>query len=311
MRRLTLVLLVIVLGMTGCASSQQSAPRRDEAVAREVIVEAEMSRPAEFAAPGNDQSSSGEARMVIFTSQLGIVVDDTAAVINEIKGIVASLGGYVSSSTTWFEGDPENEQLRGRMTVRVPSESLDDTLSRIKGLANQVRQEELSGEDVTEEYTDLGARLRNLEATETELRELLREVRENRGEADEILKVHQRLTEIRGEIERLKGRMQYLERSAALARVDIEIYPEETKKPVVDAPGFQPGRIIRNAARAFVDTLEVLAGVVIWLVIFSPVIAIPVVIVLLIRRGRRRRRAARAKAAAEKADGEAQPAAEE
>ena len=105
--------------------------------------------------------------------------------------------------------------------------------------------------------------------------------------------------------------MQYLERSSALARVDIEIYPEETKKPVVDAPGFQPGLIVRNAARAFVNTLEVLAGVVIWLVIFSPVIAIPVVIIRLIRRGRRRRKAARASAAAEKAAGEAELAVEE
>ena len=316
MKRVIPVLVCVVLALSACApraAQVKSVPLSEVVEAERVLgrAPAPRSASAEYAATDSDQSSAGEARMVIFTSQLGIVVDDTAAVISEIKGIVASLGGYVSTSNTWFEGDPENEQLRGRMTVRVPSESLDGVLSRIKGLANQVRQDELSGQDVTEEYTNLGARLRNLEATETELRELLTEVRESQGEADEILKVHERLTEIRGQIEQLKGRIQYLERSSALARVDIEIYPEETKKPVVDAPGFQPGRIIRNAARAFVNTLEVLAGVVIWLAIFSPVIAIPVVIILLIRRGRRKRRAARAQAAAETAEGQAQPAAEE
>jgi len=235
-----------------------------------------------------------QERMIIYTGRLAIVVDDTSEAIDQIRGIVESLGGYVSNSRSWYEGDPENELLHARMTIRVPAESLDQALSQIKALANKVQQEEMSGEDVTEEYTNLGAQLRNLEATETELRELLREVRESQGDADQILKVHQRLTEVRGQIEQLKGRMQYLEHSVAMARVDIDILPEELKRPVIE-PGWQPTKTLKNAARAFVTTLQVLVALLIWLVIFSPIIAIPVVIIRWILRRRRRRKATESK----------------
>ena len=303
MRRYVLALVCFILLLTGCA------PQVAEVVQTSFEREAATPRPAEewraasggeadAASPGAVSQAADVERMMIYTGRLAIVVDDTAVSMNRIKEIVSSFGGYVANSSSWYEGDPESEQLRAHMTIRVPAESLDEAITRVKDLATKVSQEELSGEDVTEEYTDLSAQVRNLEATETELRELLREVRESQGEADQILKVHQRLTEVRGQIERLKGRVQYLERSSALARVDIDIFPEELKKPVVES-GWRPAGIVRNAARALVNTLQVLAGILIWLLIYSPVIAIPVVIVLLVRRRRRRRKAAKAEAEAE------------
>jgi hypothetical protein len=159
----------------------------------------------------------------------------------------------------------------------------------------QVKQESSTGQDVTEEYTDLSAQLTNLESTERELRALLTEIRENRGKAEEILQVHERLTQIRGEIERLKGRTQYLERSVALARIDIELLPEEAPIEVVEKT-WKPLRTLRGAARALISGLQTVVDILIYVVLLSPIWAIPIAMILLVRylrRKARRRRDAR------------------
>jgi len=290
-------LLLCVILAAGCAARP--------AIQEESLVMKEMPVPAspERAAGDGWGAEYGEGglsqRMIIYTTDVILVVEDTAGTIDAIKSLVTSYEGYLSSSRSWYEGPPEKEQLHARLSVRVPAESLDQVVAQLKSLAVKVKQENLSGQDVTEEYSDLSAQLTNLEATEVELRELLTEVRESRGKADEILQVHARLTEIRGEIEQLKGRMQYLERSAAMARIDIELMPEEAPVDILEDE-WKITRTLRTAARALVNGLQGLADVLIYLVILSPIWAIPVGIIWLLRKLWRKRRARRAVAKAEK-----------
>jgi len=234
--------------------------------------------------------------MIIQRANLELVVSDTAESLEAIKGLVRELGGYIAQSNAWRQG----EWLRANLTLRVPAESLEVALDRLKALAVKVQRESLSGEDVTEEYTDLNARLRNLEATERELLALLTEVREKpNSTAEDILDVHRRLTEIRGQIEQVKGRMQYLEQMTALATIDVELIPDPLAQPVVE-PGWAPLRTLVEASRALVRTLKRLVDVLIWLVVYLlPIlilIAIPITLLVLlirwlVRRVRARRRA--------------------
>jgi len=157
-------------------------------------------------------------------------------------------------------------------------------------MALKVERETSSGQDVTEEYTDIQAQLRNLEATETELLALLTEVRENRGKAEEILAVHRELTSIRGQIESLKGRSQYLERMTALATITMEIRPKATPGAVVEQYRWNPLVTASRALRSLLAFAQVVLDVGIYLLIFSPVIIIPVVIIWLVVRAVRRGR---------------------
>lgn len=224
--------------------------------------------------------------MIVRTAELALVVQQTEDAVEEIKGILGVLGGYVADTRLWRDQD----QLRGSITVRVPSESLDDALSQFKTLAVKVERESGSSRDVTEEYTDLDAQLRNLEATEQELLELLTTVRERTGKAEEILAVHRELTSIRGQIEALKGRMQYLERTAAMAAVTIELIPDVLARPIASS-GWRPSETVRRAFRSLVNTLRFVADAAIWIVLYVlPVVAIlsvPVAIVWRIWRSRR------------------------
>jgi len=292
-------LLLCVILAAGCAArpaSQESLVMNEKAAVM-------MPASPEMAVGDRSGAEYGEdgvsQRMMIYTTDLILVVEDTAGTMDAIKSLVTSYEGYLSSSRSWYEGSPEKEQMHARLTVRVPAESLDQVMAQLKALAIKVEQESLSGQDVTEEYTDLSAQLTNLEATEIELRELLTEIRESRGKADEILQVHARLTEIRGEIEQLKGRMQYLERSAAMARIDIELIPEEAPVEILEDE-WKITRTLRTAARALVNGLQGLADVLIYLLILSPIWAIPVGIFWLLRKLWRKRKARRAAARAEK-----------
>jgi hypothetical protein len=232
--------------------------------------------------------------MIVHTAELSLVVTDAEESLGQIKSIVSVLDGYVADTRLWRE----EEQVRGWVTVRVPAESVDEALTQFKALAVRVERESSGSEDVTEEYTDLSARLRNLEATELELLELLKTVRERTGKAEDILAVHREITSIRGQIEQLKGRMQYLEKTSSMAALTIELIPDALARPI-SVRGWQPRGTLASALRSLLQTLQVIGDGAIWAMFYI----LPVIIVLLLPLAgvwlfwrRRRRRQPRDKA---------------
>jgi len=297
--------LILVMVLVGGCAGKPAQMSRDEA-AYEVAVEAEKqsmagagavapAQPAEAPASYGEEGSRGYAasdaalqqRMIIRTVNMTVLVEDTDAALNEVRSLVASYEGYIADSNRWMINDT---QAMAQVTIRVPAESLDAALEALRGMALKVERETSSGQDVTEEYTDIQARLRNLEATETELLALLTEVRENRGKAEEILAIHRELTSIRGQIESLKGRSQYLERMTALATITMEIRPKATPGAVVDSYRWSPLVTASDALRSLLAFAQVVIDVGIYLLIFSPVFIIPAVIVWLVVRALRRGR---------------------
>jgi hypothetical protein len=230
-------------------------------------------------------------RKIIFRAYMSLVVGDTQQAMAQIQELVNASGGYVSNTELH---QYRNDLMRGTMTVRVPVEDHQSTLAALRALAVRVLNENNTAEDVTAEYTDLEARLRNLEAAEQELLALLQEVRERpNATAEEILDVFEALTQKRGEIEQVKGRMQYLSNLTALSTITIELVPDEATKPVVDE-GWQPLVTIKNAFRSLINILQGLIDLAITLLIvvlpILLIIAIPFLLAYLLIRWLRRRR---------------------
>lgn len=202
-------------------------------------------------------------RMIIRTANVKILVNDTAKAVDAVTQAAEAAGGYVSGSRIWRDG----ELLRATLTLRVPGEKLTSTLAAIRGLAKRVENETISSEDASQEYVDLESQLRNLEATEVELRELMTTIRKNAKKAQEVLEMHQQLSAIRSQIEQIKGRMRYLSQLAAMSTVSLEIAPDLIQQPVVE-PGWQPVVIVKDASRALVAVLQSIATTAIWFVIY-------------------------------------------
>ncbi len=287
------LLLMLLASLWGCGRARMAEAPPAPREYRKAAVE---SLPA-----GSTGGEEGELpaaddleRKIIYTVDMELVVNDTASALAEIEQIAADMGGYVANSNLWRD---EGHQ-RARITVRVPAGDLDAALAKFRALAVEVQSESLDSKDVTEEYVDLSARLRNEERTEQELLELLKS-RSETGDTADILEVHRELTQVRARIEQIKGRMKYLDNMSAMATVSINLIPNALAQPI-SVGGWQPQGTARTSIRLLLRTWQVLADIAIFSLLYIlPVLitlAVPALVLFFIvralwRRWRRRRAA--------------------
>ena len=186
-----------------------------------VAVPAPTPAPAPVPTNGNDSYIETD-RMIIRTANMQLVVDDVRDTINNIAQLAQDQEGYVVNSSSWKEG----ERVVGQITIRVPSGDFNYAMSVLRSMAVEVTSETTSAQDVTEEYVDLEATLRNLEATEAQLLKLM----EKAVEVKDILSVQSELSRVQQDIERTKGRMQYLERTSSMSLIQVML--EQSKLEV-------------------------------------------------------------------------------
>jgi hypothetical protein len=282
-----LLLVIFVVVLSACGSSD-GAPAQSMAIAEDsyYVEETEMIEPGEPARGGDYADGTSvaietylasavqaqETRVIIYTGNIALVVRDTETAVQGITQLVNEQGGYVSGSNIYQAG----ESLRGSVTVRIPAERYQATVDQLRGLALRVERESSSTEDVTEEFTDLQARKANLEVTEGALQQLLVE-RQQVGSTSDILEVHRELTNIRGQIEQIEGRLRYLANQAALSTITIELTPDALYQPI-SVGGWEPRGVAKDALQALIEALQGLTNIVIWLVIFM----LPLFVIFLI-----------------------------
>ncbi len=260
-----LAVLALLLASVSCAreATKESPPNQPPVLL-----------PPAQSAPGSSGLDEGKGtvvsvttwdtdqRMIVRSGDISLVVGDVTQVMQAITQLAVGYDGYVVSSSV----SGEEEGMRGSISLRIPDDKFDQALAEIRGLAVRVEQENTSSQDVTEEYIDLQARLTNAEATEQEFLALL----DKAQDVEDILKIYNNLSQIRQEIEQLKGRMQYLERTSSMSLISVNLRPEFSEKPPVP-PGWNALEIFRSAARGLVITGQVLGTIAIWLLIFIPI----------------------------------------
>lgn len=270
--RLFVLLLVWALFLvSGCAAAPAAAPSASGGAAPAAIAPA---APAEQNAKTNAVAQAGVAdnaglqRKIIGKASITLVVQDTQKAVDSINGLMAQINGYVANANLYKSDHEGGAILEGTLTLRVPADQMDRAMKQLEGLAISVGSKTLSREDVTDQYTDVDAQLRNLTATETELRALLAEVRAKPdAKPDDILTVHQRITEIRGQIDQLQGRKNVLDNLISLATIDVTLTPDVLTQPVVEA-GWRPIAVVHSAVRTLVSTLQVVGTAAIWIAIY-------------------------------------------
>lgn len=299
------LLFAVAILIASCAGSTQEAPASSPQFVEE-------SAPVEAGAPLESNDYAAEPlpvenimtaalaqaqgpRVIIYTGNISLVVRDTRESVQLITVLATEQGGYVSNANIY----QSNEVPRGSITIRVPAEKYEETLVRLRAMAIRVEQENTGTEDVTEEFVDLEARKTNLEHTEAALQQLLDD-RQQLGRTSDILEVHRELTNIRGQIEQIEGRMRYLANRAALSTITVELTPDVLYQPVSVA-GWEPQGVAKEALQALVAALQGLVNLLIWLVILVlPLLVIallPLVLLILIIRWWWQRRQTRKKGA--------------
>ena len=255
MKRLIIVLSLVVLLLVPVACAK----------APEVV--APMPAPAPMPSEKDEGFAPGalppnEERMIVRTGEMSLVVEDVVGARDKIAQLAARYDGYVVSSQI----SGEEQEMRGYISIRVPDDKFESALAELKDLAVRVTSESTDSQDVTEEYVDLQSWLKNAEATESQYLALLAKA----TDVEDILRIYERLSQVRREIEQIKGRMQYLERTSSMSLITVRLKPEATAKPLVRV-GWNIVEIFKSAIRGIVIAGQVLGTIAIWLLIFSPI----------------------------------------
>jgi hypothetical protein len=234
-------------------------------------------RGADEALVGPTGIPAASDRKVIYDGQMQLEASDTRATFDRIVQLVQTSGGFIAATGIGDTTD-DQDQPTIALTVRLPADDLTATLSRIRKLADRVVTESLQSQDVTDQFVDIEAQLRNLTALETELLALLAELRDNNNaDPAKLLQVFDQIRITRGEIEQLEGRRQLLQNLVALATLQIGIAPLPAAASIVPVdPAWEPGTQAKGALR---DLIEALQGIGSWLIRFG-LYTLPVLILV-------------------------------
>ncbi|MGI8518575.1 MAG: DUF4349 domain-containing protein [Acidimicrobiia bacterium] len=265
-----LLVLALSIMLIACGGSQSAATTAPDELQTDTTAAATATTSA---ASGEGRNSLGIPsvidRKVIYEGSMTLQAADTRTAFDQILFMVETSGGFLASST--IEEAAEGEQPSIVFTVRVPADTLSATLAEIRNVADRVVSESLQSQDVTDQFVDIDAQLRNLYLLETELLALLAELRDN-PDADpaKLLAVFEQIRFTRGEIEQLEGRKQLLSDLVALATINLTVAPSPAAIPIVPSdPVWEPATVAKEALRNLVEAMQGLGTVAIRFVLYT------------------------------------------
>ncbi len=210
---------------------------------------------------------------IIKNANLRIEVEDYFLSSQKTEAYAKKYGGYVSNSQT--HSDHVNEHS-GTIVIRVPELHFDAVMAELS-LLGEIKSKSTSGDDVTEEYIDLQSRINNSQAHEERLVAMYDEA-EN---VHEMMTVERELSRVRGDIERMEGRLRYMDSKVKMSTVTVYLYEP---RPVVKQWGIWTS--LKNALNHSLATLRWMIELIGWLM---PLIVTGAIIGLVVKLVRRRR----------------------
>ncbi len=249
----------------GVGVGLQGAP--ELGLAKDMAVTSSFLPPEPISVPPFSQAD----RLVITNSSLSLLVKDVAQSMEQIRQGAEGLGGFLVDSSL---NAPEGTDT-GSIAVRVPVEKLSEALAAFRGLAVRVTSEQVTGQDVTDQFVDLTARLAVLEKTKAKFELILDEART----VQESLEVQRELVNLQYQIDAVKGQQKYLDESAKTVRITAFLSTDELALPFAPEDAWRPEAVFRQAVRSLVGMLRGFGSVAIWAVVFVP-LWLPAIIIL-------------------------------
>jgi hypothetical protein len=256
----------------------------DEAVSKgvgDVVGGAAIEAPpmaATLEAPVDDGAvpAEGEARvddaLIVRTAGLELEVEDVAAALPAARSAITGLGGYVSGSDEYDQG----ETRWASVTYRLPVDEFSAAIDALRGLAARVVRESTQSTEVTATVVDLDARIANLRASEAALVEIM----DRAGRIEDVLSVQMRLEDVRGQIEMLEAQRANLADQAALSTITVSWFTPVAAVAIAQE-GWDLGGEIDMALAQTVAALQRVASLAVWFaVVVLPLLGVPLLALL-------------------------------
>ena len=266
------VFVLLVLALAACGSSETKPGEGGVSVGRETAAMDSPAGPDLAQTEKGAGTATGEVgitedpatledfgRKVVKTANLGLRSKEVRQSAAQAQQVAAAAGGSVLSSQVYRSDDSVTAQL----VLSVPSVEFERVLDDLRSLGDKVTTDSISGQDVTEEYVDLKSRERNLRAAEESLLRLY-----DRAEnVEEALSIQRELTNVRGEIEMVQGRIKYLDQHTAYSQITLDIQPVTSPPP--PEPAWNPASIAARAWSASLGLLQAIATAFISAIVFG------------------------------------------
>jgi len=284
---------VLALSFTGCRAAEAARDEMAVTEAMDAIEEAPAMEMTEGKAVADEEMVYSDDvqysdtdisvdRKVIKSAYLELEIEKGKfeKVIFDITSLAENNSGFVSQTQSYSDSD--GNLTSGNITIRIPHDQYNSALEAVRNMGT-VESISVSGEDVTQEYTDLESRLRNLEAQEKILLDLMDESKD----VSDSIEVQRELSNVQEQIEVIKGKMKYLDNMVSYSTIQVYLYEPQ---PITDDSGWGFMDALRRGVRGAVTVFN---AIMIFVIAASPIIAfiaIILVIIWLIVRARIRRR---------------------
>ena len=197
------ILALSVLLLFGCSGG---GPRSDSGTAATAMVDA----------PSKKTTTQAIERKIIYSGDLDLVCDNLDSASSKLEAQVKAFNGYVGSAT---RATATGEVRTATWEIRVPSANFSAFLKAM-GSVGDVRSSSVKADDVSEEYYDAQAHLRNKQVEENRLLDLLKR---DSGNLSNILTVEKELSRVRGEVEEIQGRLRFLDNQTQYSTLTVKI----------------------------------------------------------------------------------------
>jgi hypothetical protein len=217
-----------------------------------------------------NMASQAFDRKIIRNANLTLEVSGVSNSQQKLMSIAEAHQGFVvTSESTVRNPQDQKPETTVNLVVRVPAAQFGSAMDAIRAVGVRVIQEKITGQDVTEEFMDLDARIKNQKALEIQFIEIMKRA----GGVDDALSVQRELADVRTQIEKLEGRKRYLENQSSLSTINVTLQPPALA--IVNATGFW-----YSVKTAFSDGLDVALGIILFLI--RAVIALTPVLILIV-----------------------------
>lgn len=236
---------------------------------------------------GNSQPTPAAVeRKIIRNADLNLEVNSPEESAAKITSIAESKGGFVIESQQQNSDTKTTKSDVVTMTVRVPAAKFNESLDEIRKTGNRVIVETVKGQDVTEEFIDVEARLKTKRALEEQFLEIMK-----RGSTvQDALNVQRELSNVRGEIEQIEGRKRFLENQTSFSTLKIRLQSPTAFSPNSAGFFYQLGEAVGSGFGAAMNFVLVLVTVAIALLPFLIFVVLPIGLLIryFLRRNRKR-----------------------
>ena len=262
-------LLFLILFSISCSSEtiDENYPLSSMSIAPEM----EMARDSSM--PLTQSSISNSDKRIQRNANLNIEVKSINESIDKLNNIISSFGGEIISSN---KGGFDYGQPYANIRLRVLSENLDSVLIEFKKLSSKVISENIYTNDVSEEFIDIEARLKIMKSTENRFNDLL----SKSEKIEEIIQVEKELMRIRGDIESLEGRLNYLTKTTDTSEINLNL----NEQIPITGESWKINEEFKEAFKNLLGFAKSLTNFVINVIVFIPVILVAGILVFLLRK---------------------------